>query len=169
MRLQPRRVAVMFLSMLIVVGTLYGLQRWIFVSQTSNPLARALRHEADVQRVALDLTASPPTVTVTLHRVTDLMQTYRHIEQTINAYVPGARLEVLGRPDAKLQSAFETLSFPIEEGLATGNFLAMQGTVLRQAHRLGIGARLYIDAQNVYLALYDASHAAYYVYSRGGH
>lgn len=168
MRLQPRRVAVMLLSMVVVVGLLYGLQRWFFVSQTRNPLATKLMHAPAVAHVSLQLGASPPSVTVTLRRIPDLRSTYQNLLNTLHDYVPGAHLEVLGRTDSKIQSASEALSFPIQQGLATGQFMAMQSNVTKAAARLGIAAKIYIDAQNVYLALYDSGHAGYFVYPRGG-
>lgn len=168
MRLQPRRVAVMFLSMIVVVGVLYGLQRWVYVSQTRNPLSEALKHSPVVQKVTLNLAASTPTVTATLKNVPDLMTTYHELQETLRGYVLNAQLEVLGHPDAKLHSAYESLSFPIEQGLATGHFVQMQSAVMNDTRRLGVQAKVYIDAQNVYLALYDTSHAAYYIYPRGG-
>lgn len=168
MRLQPRRVAVMFLSMVVVVGVLYGLQRWVYVSQTRNPLTEALKRSPVVQKVALNLAASPPTVTATLKNVPDLMATYHELAETLHGFVANAQLEVLGHSDAKLHTAYEALSFPIEQGLATGHFVEMQSAVASEAPRLGVQAKIYIDAQNVYLALYDTPNAAYYIYPRGG-
>ena len=42
----------------------------------------------------------------------------------------------------------------------------MRRDVIAQATRDGVRARIYIDAHNVYLALYDGAHAGYFIYPR---
>lgn len=166
MRFQVRRIAAAAAALLVTLAVLFGAQRWLFQTQTSTPLQQALQKTAGVQRVSLDFAQSPGTVEVTLGRVADLETTYQALSRRVQALASGATIVVRGSPDGRLDAAAQDLSFSIAQGLATGQFVAMRQDVLAGARRDGVEARIYIDQQNVYLALYDPAHVAYYIYPR---
>lgn len=167
-RLQARRVAVLTLALALTLAILFGLQRWLFLTQTKLPLQTQLQKLPYVQRVTLQLSGASPAVIVTLGDVGDLESTYQTLLGRVRAMAPGAALRVQGHSDARLAAADETLNFPIEQALADGQFVAMRQDVLQEAAKLKVTARIYVDGQNVYLALYDRGHAAYFIYPRGG-
>jgi hypothetical protein len=152
--------------LLVTLAALFGLQRWMFQTQTTAPLQAELERMPGVRKVALDFAQSPGTVHVTLGRVSDLQTTYESLAARVAHLAPGAAVDVVGSSDPKLSSAAQDLSFPIAQGLATGQFVAMRAGVLTAARRVGVEARIYIDQQDVYLALYDRAHAAYFIYPR---
>ena len=166
MRFQVRRIAAAAAALLVALGVLFGLQRWLFQTQTSAPLKMQLERIAGVRKVTLDFARSPGVVHVTLGRVNDIQTTYLALAAHVQALAPGAALDVAGTSDGLLSSAAQDLSFSIAQGLATGHFVAMRTEALAEAGRVHVLARLYIDQQNVYLALYDKTHAAYFIYPR---
>lgn len=168
MRLQARRLAVLALALALTLAVLFGLQRWIFLTQTKMPLKSRLEHSPNVQSVTLQLQGQSPTVEVTLGKVANLESTYQLLLGRVRASSPGATLHVQGHPDARLTTAQQQLSFPIQQALSDGQFIAMRQNVLQEAHSLGVQASIYIDQHNVYLALYDQGHDAYFIYPRGG-
>ena len=166
MRFQARRIAAAAVALVATLAVLFGLQRWLFQTQTSTPLEQQLKHVAGVRRVTLDFARSPGTVHVTLSRVSDIETTYTALAARVAALAPGAAIVVAGTSDGRIAAAAQDLSFPIAQGLATGQFVAMRQNVLDDARRDRVTARIYIDQQNVYLALYDQAHTAYFIYPR---
>lgn len=168
MRVPVRRVAVLALALALTLGALFGAQHWLFLTQTKAPLQTEIRRLHGVTAVTLNLTASSPSVTVRLGNVSNLQSTYQTISQKIHSLAPGATLKVQGTSDAALANAAQVLSFAIEQGIATGQFVQMRKDVLSEAAKLHITAKVYVDSKYVYVALYDHSRSAYFVYSRGG-
>lgn len=166
MRFQVRRIAAGAVALLVTLAALFGLQRWMFQTQTTAPLQSELERMPGVRKVSLDFAQSPGTVHVTLGRVNDIQTTYESLTTRVDRLVPGATVDVVGLSDPRLSAAAQDLSFPIAQGLATGRFVAMRAGVLSAAQHDGVQARIYIDQQNVYLALYDQAHAAYFIYPR---
>jgi len=168
MRPQARRIAVAILALAATFAVLFFAQRLLFATQTQAPLKQRLLTVPQVESVSLELSASPQVVLVTLGRVADLHETAQTLTEKIKAFAPEATLRVRGHADATLSSAEEDLSFPVQQGLASGQFVEMRQEVLQEAMKLQVTARIYIDANDVDLALYDRGHAAYYIYPRGG-
>ncbi|MDA8345749.1 MAG: hypothetical protein M0Z66_09735 [Thermaerobacter sp.] len=167
MRLQVRRVAVLAIALALTLGVLFGLQHWIFLTQTKMPLQAQLERMSQVKRVTLNLSSSTPSVNVVLGSVADLETTYQSIEAKVQKLAPGAALHIAGGTDKALTNASQVLSFPVEQGMVTGQFVEMRQDVVHDASNLHVTARIYVDSQNVYLALYDHDKAAYFIYSRG--
>ena len=167
MRFQVRRIAAAAAALILTLAALFGLQRWIFQTQTSAPLKTQLERVAGARSVKLDFANLPGVVHVDLRRVPDIETTYARLAAHIEALAPGAALDIAGTSDARIAAAAQDLSFSIAQGLATGQFVAMRQNVLAQAGRAKVVARVYIDQKNVYLALYDKTHADYFVYPRG--
>ena len=166
MRFQVRRIAAAAVALVATLAVLLGMQRWLFQTQTSTPLQRQLEHVTGVREVTLDFARSPGVVHVTLARVSDIETTYAALAARVETLAPGAAVEVAGTSDGRIAAAAQDLSFPIAQGLATGQFVAMRRNVLADSGRDHVTARIYIDQRNVYLALYDRANAAYYVYPR---
>ena len=166
MRFQVRRIAAAAVALLATLAVLFGMQRWLFQTQTSVPLQQQLERVPGVKNVRLDFTASPGVVHVTLGRVSDIESTYTDLASHVQALASGATIEIAGSSDQRISAAAQDLSFSIAQGLATGQFVAMRSQVLSEAKLDHVVARVYIDQQNVYLALYDQGHSAYFIYPR---
>ncbi len=166
MRFQVRRIAAAALALLATLAVLFGMQRWLFQTQTSVPLKAQIERVPGVRSVTLDFSKSPGVVKVKLGRVGDIETTYSNLTAHVQAMAPGAEVKVSGTPDRQITAAAQDVSFSIAQGLATGQFVAMRAQVLDQAKRDHVDASIYIDQQNVYLALYDKAHAAYFIYPR---
>ena len=166
MRFQVRRIAAGAVALLVTLAALFGLQRWMFQTQTTAPLQTELERVPGVRKVTLDFAQSPGAVHVTLGRVSDIQTTYVSLAARVAHLAPGAAVDVVGTSDSALAAAAQDLSFPIAQGLATGQFVAMRAGVLSAALRDRVEAHVYIDQQNVYLAIYDKAHAAYFIYPR---
>lgn len=167
MRLQARRVAVLGVALTLTLGALFGMQHWLFLTQTKLPLQTQLERLPEVSHVSLNLSSASPSVSVTLRSVPNLEETYASISKTVQHLAPGAALHISGTSDKALANAAQILSFPVEQGIATGQFVEMRKDVLQEASNLHVKARIYVDSQNVYLALYDQDKSAYFIYSRG--
>ncbi len=166
MRFQVRRIAAAAVALVATLAVLFGMQRWLFQTQTSVPLQQQLERVPGVRKVTLDFSTSPGVVHVTLGRVSDIETTYADLATHVQALASGASMDVAGTPDRLIAAAAQDLSFSIAQGLATGQFVAMRSQVLSEAKRDHVVARIYINQQNVYLALYDQAHAAYFIYPR---
>ncbi len=167
MRLQVRRVAVLAIALAVTLSVLFGVQHWLFLTQTQTPLQTQLDHLPSVRGVTLNLSQASPNVIVTLGSVPDLETAYQAIEAKVHDLSPGAALTIKGASTQTFTNADQILSFPVEQGIATGQFVEMRKDVLQDAAKLHLTARVYVDSQNVYLALYSHGQAAYFVYSRG--
>jgi len=166
LRFQVRYVAAAAAALLVTLGLLLAGQRWLFSAQTTQPLQAQLERVPGVKSVALDFAQQPGVVHVTLSRVPDLETTYQDIDARVQALAPGATITLPTPTEPRLRSAEQDLSFYVAQGLATGQFVGMRRDVIAQATRDGVRARIYIDAHNVYLALYDGAHAGYFIYPR---
>lgn len=166
MRFQVRRIAAAAVALLATLAVLLGMQRWLFQTQTSAPLKLQIERVRGVRKVTLDFSKSPGVVHVTLGRVNDIETTYRDLAAHVENLAPGAAVDVSGTSDAHLAAVAQDLSFSIAQGLATGQFVAMRSDALAEARRDHVVAHIYIDQQDVYLALYDQTHAAYFIYPR---
>jgi hypothetical protein len=167
MRLQVRRVAVLAIALAVTLSVLFGVQHWLFLTQTQAPLQAQLDHLPSVRGVTLNLSQSSPNVVVTLGSVPDLESSYQAIEAKVHDLSPGAALTIKGASSSTFTTAEQVLSFPIEQGIATGQFVEMRKDVLQDAANLHMTTHVYVDSQNVYLALYRHGQAAYFVYPRG--
>ena len=167
MRVPVRRVVVLAVALALTLGILFGLQHWIFLTQTSQPLQSQLQKMPHVKKVTLNLSSSSPSVNIVLGSVPDLETTYHSIAAKVQQASPGTAVHLAGSSAQVLANADQVLSFPIEQGMATGQFVTMRQDVLQEAANLHVTARVYVDSRNVYLALYEHGQAAYFIYSRG--
>ena len=79
MRFQVRRIAAAAAALILTLAALFGLQRWIFQTQTSAPLKTQLERVAGVRSVKLDFANLPGVVHVALRRVPDIETTYARL------------------------------------------------------------------------------------------
>lgn len=162
-----RQGLVAFVALIATLGVLWGFTTLDHYQSTIQPLQQALQKASGVKKVSL-VGDNGNTVKVTMGKVADFETTYDKVADASSLYLNSPTIVVVSHPDAKLQSAVEELSFPIEQGLALGKFVDMRSQVMAEAAKLHVHADLYIDNHNVYLALYDGSHYLYHVFPRGG-
>lgn len=109
------------------------------------------------------------TINVTLgNNVDNLAKTYGAIDDTAK--------RILGRRPAnviladsrtpELESLYYDLNLPVQEGIFTGNFTAMADRIAAKARAAGAGAKVTVDAANVYIQLTRQGAALYAVVPR---
>jgi len=99
-------------------------------------------------------------ITVQLQSPADLKNTYRTMERKVQNAL-GNRSFVLQLADKRspaLEKAFYKSHFAIYEALVRGSFRDMEAEINAQAGSVGAEAEVYIDNENVYIALTQGDH-----------
>lgn len=125
------------------------------------PGVMAVSTEADAQNGDM-------VIRVRLARVPDLMATLSAIRAEIPPALGPYRLQIEDRPDGRLTALLQRDTFIVEQGLATGHFVAMENALLAAGRSAGVTTGVEMDANAVYLALFDPHHYEYAVFQKGG-
>jgi hypothetical protein len=161
MPLQQIRITTIIIAMLVTLGLLLGGQQLYERYLVRDGLERSVAAvaAADAIRVAKD--EKPPAVYIRLSHVDDLQSVYQGLSEVIrNQLGPGYRLVLQDDRTPQLQSLYEQCSFPIQQGIATGNFQAMKKGVEQLAAAAAVNCSISVDSDNVYLELRDRNDTA---------
>lgn len=159
---------VILASLVVTLGLLLGGQAVARWGTVAHPLDQAFRQDHHVVSFTLEQNTTPPTVDIKLGRVQNLEQAGQRLFNEADLVFGAGNyvLNVSGNPDAKLTNLANGLSFVIAQGLATGQYVTMEQAVQRAAKAQHVTADLYLDSNNLYLALYDGAHDQYEILPR---
>ncbi|MDI3317307.1 MAG: hypothetical protein QJR14_06805 [Bacillota bacterium] len=159
-----RRAARIVLGLAAGLVVLFGGQ-WLYRWTTfTRPLQAAMASRAEVESYRVDSQATPPVIQVRLRPVANLQESYRSLEQALDASLGSGRfrLEVADRRDAELTSDYYRLNLVLAEGLATGHFLDMDRRAQQMARTLGLRRlTLTVDERYLYVTMVKGSHYLY--------
>jgi hypothetical protein len=164
-----RQVSVFLAGLLATFALLAAVTSLIRFTRVLVPTRAAIARLPGVRSVATtSLPDGSTVVRVRLGRVADFMSLLAEIRGEIPPALGPYRLVVLDRPDPRLEGQLRTDAFAVEQGLATGQFVAMRRELLAMGRSAHIRTAVEIDADAVYLSLYDGDHYVYQVFQKGG-
>ncbi|MBX6351027.1 MAG: hypothetical protein IRZ11_05905 [Clostridia bacterium] len=150
------RLPVVLVVAAAVLAVLLGGESLYTTARIDRPLRAAVMQVPGVTAVAVDASRPTVEVQVSLGRVPNLMETYQDIARAAERTL-GSRpfaIELRDRRTPALTAAYYDLDAALEEGIATGRFTEMDARVAETAQELGLaGAKVYVDAERVYLSL----------------
>ncbi|MEW6173629.1 MAG: hypothetical protein AB1510_11290 [Bacillota bacterium] len=149
------RIKAIIISLVIGLVCLFGGQ-WLYDKYGyQQSLQQVLERQPQVVDFKTEEQGDRLAVKVRLRSAGDLMVTYQQLEDALDNAL-GNRpfvLELLDNRDASLEEAYYQSQFAIYQALAQGSFKEMEAEINRQAGAVGATSRVYIDGENIYLAL----------------
>ena len=166
MRAYGARLPIVLGAMATVLALLFGLQFLYARQAVVLPLSAQLRQTPGVSgRPVVHQSGGTLRIRVQLRQVPDLRSTYRHLQSVVRAAAGGraVSLRVQDSATAALRADFyQKLNFIIDQGRATGQYVAMQKAFAAASRHLGLSkAQLTVGEAHVYVALTQGSHDLY--------
>jgi hypothetical protein len=148
-----RRLAAGALALVATFGILAAGAAVARQATVTSPVARAMRLSG-VAGYGLAAPTGTPLVRLRLRNGVDLQAVCDRVLARLEpVFGTAPQLAVAGPGQARLQPLLEAVSVPVEQGIATGRFVAMSSAVERMARAQGLGARVEVDARAVYVTL----------------
>ncbi|MEW6183346.1 MAG: hypothetical protein AB1500_09265 [Bacillota bacterium] len=149
------RIKAILISLVIGLICLFGGQ-WLYNKYGyQQSLQQVLERQPQVAEFKTEEQGDRLAIKVRLKSAGNLMVTYQQLEGALDNAL-GKRsfvLELMDNRDASLEEAYYRSQFALYQALAQGSFEEMEAEINRQAGAVGATARVYIDGDNVYLAL----------------
>jgi hypothetical protein len=164
-----RRVASALAAMAATFGALSAGAALAHRALVTAPVAQAMRVPG-VRAYRLQTVGGAPSVTVRLADGVDLEAVCQRLASRLAPILgTGVRLVPTGPGQAALTPALEAAAVPVEQGIATGDFVAMARAVGAEARARGLAARVEVDAGAVYVTLTGpGGESAYALFPRPG-
>ncbi|MCL6595474.1 MAG: hypothetical protein K6V73_04595 [Firmicutes bacterium] len=164
-----RRVASALAAMAATFGALSAGAALAHRALVTAPVAGAMRVPG-VLAYRLQTNGGAPSVAVQLADEVDLEAVCQRLTARLTPILgSGVRLVPAGPGQASLTTALEAVAVPVEQGIATGDFVAMARAVGAEARARGLSARVEVDAGAVYVTLTGpGGRSAYALFPRSG-
>lgn len=135
-------------------GVLWVGQAVAHQTLVASPVARAVRLAGVRSYRLVPQSGAPPIVEVSLADGVDLQALSGALDAKLAPILGNVPvLEPSGSGQARLRTVLEALALPVEQGVATGQFVAMNRAVVRLAAARGLRAVVEVDALAVYVTL----------------
>lgn len=143
----------------------YTLYRQVGVAK---PLVKSVSEIPGVKRVTVLDNKDKSVINVQLAGVQDLRNTYSLLKQDTAAKLgqTAYELELKDNADQAVNRTYQELEAAIYEGVAGNRFIWLKNELEKKAEENGIQYRLQVDADYVYIALYDRHSGLYRVIER---
>ena len=156
------------MALLITLGAavaVYTLYNRYFVER---PFKEEISRLPGVQGVVLARDEHKVTVTVSMGDMEDFAPTYRGIEQLAEQRFgkEGYSIKIKDRRNEELQEFYGELQLYLYEGIANNSFLWLDKEIGRLAGQRGLGYKVSVDEENLYLQLHDKRNYLYEVIRR---
>lgn len=106
-------------------------------------------------------------ITITLKQVANLKQSYGEITRVVND--EKYEISIKDFPSPELEEIAEESEIALQEGVARGNFTAMSQYIRNLAQSKGVGVKIFIDTERVYLQLEEENKFIYRIIERPDH
>ena len=164
MRAYGVRIPVVLMAMAGALLLLFGAQFVYNRQAVDQPLVSIYHNVPAVKHVSLQTTSSGLQVDVRLGLVPNLRETYMALENQVNAVLGGAHFQI-NLSDARtpaLLNDFYNMNGALEQGIATGQFVAMEQQVRAMGAKDGLSqASAIVDNHYVYVELVQGRHYLY--------
>ncbi len=164
MRAYGVRIPVVLMAMAGALLLLFGAQFVYNRQAVDQPLVSIYHNVPAVKHVSLQNTPSGLQVDVRLGLVPNLRETYMALENQVNAVLGGAHFQI-NLTDARtpaLLNDFYKMNGALEQGIATGQFVAMEQQVQAMGAKDGLSqASAIVDNHYVYVELVQGKHYLY--------
>jgi hypothetical protein len=170
MRWQGFRVHVVIISLIVGLAAFWGAQ-WLYTSLNfQQPLQKQMDDNSLVASYKIVEKGDRYKIMVSLrdHENVNLMQSYRQIYDQVRE-IMGDRpftIELVNRPNDRLDNVLNQGRFAIHEALVKGNFREMFDALHRYARQAGVESRVYIDDDYVYWQMQDGTNYVYEIVPR---
>lgn len=164
MRAYGVRIPVVLMAMAGALLLLFGAQFVYNRQAVDQPLVSIYHNVPAVKHVSLQNTPSGLQVDVRLGLVPNLRETYRALENQVNSVLGGTHFQI-NLTDARtpaLLNDFYKMNGALEQGIATGQFVAMEQQVQAMGAKDGLSqASAIVDNHYVYVELVQGKHYLY--------
>ncbi|SFR01865.1 hypothetical protein [Desulfoscipio geothermicus] len=171
MRWQGFKIHVVIISLVVGLAAFMG-AHWLYTSLNfQQPLQKQMDNNSLVASYKIVENGDRYKIIVSLRNRENmnLMQSYRQIYDKVRE-IMGNRpftIELVNRPNDRLNGVLNQGRFAIHEALVKGNFREMFDALHRYARRAGVESRVYIDDDYVYWQMRDGANYLYEVVPRG--
>lgn len=149
-----RRILTTAVAMAATFGVLWAGQALAHQTMVASPVARAVRLQGVRSYAMATGDPSMPTVRVQLKNGIDLQTVAETLDNRLTPILGVTPvIDPVGPGQTALRGAVEAVALPVEQGVATGQFVSMDKAVVRLAGAQGIVARVEVDSQAVYVTL----------------
>jgi hypothetical protein len=164
MRAYGVRIPVVLMAMAGALLLLFGAQFVYDRQAVDQPLVSIYHNVPGVEHVALQNTPSGLQVDVHLGPVTNLRETYLALRNQVNTVLGGQHFQInlIDARTPTLLGDFYQMNGVLEQGIATGQFVAMQQQVQRLGQQEGLTrASAIVDDHYVYVDLVQGKNYLY--------
>lgn len=164
MNLNGLRWPVVIAAVVVTFGLLFGGVKIYRKQSVDRPLFKLYQEIKEVKDVQIEKSGRQTVVRVRLDQVANLKSTYRRLDSLARGvFGPDEfQIQILDSRSPLLEQAYHDMHLSLQEANATGAFTKMAHEVEAKQKALAIdSSRVFVDNDNLYLALY---HRGAYLY-----
>lgn len=159
------------IALIITVAVLYTGQALWKNYAVDLPLDKTLNGVVGVEKVTWDDSGKindSINIYITLDNTANLQKTYEEINKKIEMTLKGRdySLEIKDNRTAELDQAYYEVHYYIQKAIVDGDFPLLEEKVQEKAAVSGAAAKVYVDAQNIYLQMTKDNKSLYAVVAR---
>lgn len=168
MQIKGLKIYAVIAAMAVTLAVLLTIQ---FIYQKYNveqPLFKLYSQTKLVQGVKLEQNENKVKVILDVKKTDNLQQAYRELKGYTGQIMDGAEftVELKDNRTKTLEDTYYQSQFVIYEALAKGDFTKMADVIQRNAEKAGAEARVFIDNDNIYIALFKGKNYLYEIIPR---
>jgi len=159
-------------TVLIVLGVSLGLLLFLQKTYTNNfverPVQLALQTIKSVEKVQVSKIDGIYQFKVQIKKAGNIMYDYNKVDAVIQHNIKGKEYQVqlLDKPNEKLQQELEYLELRIYEAMAKNNYIWLDEIFRQTSQQDHFAYKLYIDDKRLYIQLVDGDHFIYEIIER---
>lgn len=144
-----QRVALISLISIIIFGLLLGGQLVYKKKWVNGTLTQESQQIQGVQSAEIITQDGRSELLVHTTKVINLQSVSQQLQRLSDKHP----IRFVDQRTAELETIFQKMQFPLQEGIARGNFVQMEQTLLELADRLGVKMSLTMDSEAIYITL----------------
>lgn len=171
MQIKGVRIYVVLVVILVIMGILFGAQYFYQRYNVEEPLFKLYSQTKlvdNIKNMKLEQQGDTVSVVLALNRTDNLRRAYQELYRSTGQVLGSQQfqMQIKDTRNKELENIYERSQFVIYEALIKGDFPQMAAAIERNAGNSGATARVFMDDQNVYVALYKNQNYLYEVVSR---
>jgi hypothetical protein len=164
------KIPIVILSLAVGLVALWGGQ-WLYGRYNyDRPLARVLGENKDVVSYNINDRNAEVELEVKLGMVDNLQNSYSSLYESVKSVLGRRNFKLVVRDnrDSTLEAIYYYTRLAAYESLERGNFLQMEDYIAQRAAGQGAVARIFIDADRLYIQIKHDDHYLYEIIPRSG-
>lgn len=162
MKVTVKQVLSVLVGFVVSLGILRGAQAIYTSSIIRTPLVRTIEGVAGVHQVTM---GPKDAIALELDPAANLMTSYQTVSRDATASLGHApsQISVVNHATGQMTQVANQLRFVLAQGIATGQYVAMNASIQRMATAAHLNANVQLGASHIYVTL-TSPHGRYHAY-----